>query len=193
MSPDELRDMVTGRELYNDTVAEAGLTWEDQAISTTRLRREALLGAMEDYDSTFYAADIAPETGEPVLDENGQPKKVNQTPFIKQAMDKAWASYQAQLTAAPSEEAPTFIGYLQQTPDEEQALGYAQGLRNVLVGLRTTGLQPLELDRSQAVVLEPVSPTADWQVFRDALMAGPAPAAQTPAQARNVTAPANAG
>jgi hypothetical protein len=195
MSPDELRDMVTGRELYNDTVAEAGLTWEDQPISTTRLRREALLGAMEDYDSTFYAADIAPETGEPVLDEDGQPKKVNQTPFIKQAMDKAWASYQAQLAAAPSEEAPTFIGYLQQTPDEEQALAYASGLRNVLVGLRTTGLQPLELDRSQAVVLEPVSPTADWQVVRDALMAGPAPApaAQQPAQARNVTAPANAG
>lgn len=191
MTPNELRDTVTGRELYNDTVSQAGQTWADQAISTTRLRRTALLNAMENYDGTYYAADISPETGEPVLDENGQPKKVDQAPFIKKAMDNAWNGYQAQLAAAPSEAKPTFIAYLQQAPEEEQALVYAQGLRNLLVDLRTTGLTSLELDRSQEMVLKPVSPTADWQTFRDALLAGPAEA--QPAQARSEKSPVNAG
>jgi filamentous hemagglutinin family protein len=189
MNPEELRDTVTGRELYNDSISQAGVVWSDQPIVTTRLRRAAVLDALATNDAVFYKVQTD-VNGAPVLDENGQPVMVDRHDEVKQVFADSWKSYQDELANVPAEIAgdaatqppPTFISYLENDPDQSDAYGYAVGTRDLLVSLRASGLTGQELDASHAKVLERVSPTADWHEFRNELLRSDA--AEQPVQAR---------
>ncbi|MCH6552160.1 MAG: hypothetical protein IH804_09130, partial [Planctomycetes bacterium] len=149
LRPSELADTVAGRHLYNDAPTRAAQVPEDYEIAVNRLRRDSLMKVLDLYRGLVVRETLDGQTGESVAND--------QTAHIRATLSAAWAAY-ARQTPAPS--GLGFRGYLEGTPDQAEALGFLNALRDLLGEVRIAGLSTVELQVCEQAVFVTFTPAA---------------------------------
>ena len=149
LRPSELADTVAGRHLYNDAPTRAAQVPEDYEIAVNRLRRDSLMKVLDLYRGLVVRETLDGQTGESVAND--------QTAHIRATLSAAWAAY-ARQTPTPS--GLGFRGYLEGTPDQAEALGFLNALRDLLGEVRIAGLSTVELQVCEEALFVTFTPAA---------------------------------
>ncbi|MCZ6792202.1 MAG: hypothetical protein O7J95_01160, partial [Planctomycetota bacterium] len=149
LRPSELADTVAGRHLYNDAPTRAAQVPEDYEIAVNRLRRDSLMKVLDLYRGLVVRETLDGQTGESVAND--------QTAHIRATLSAAWAAY-ARQTPAPN--GLGFRGYLEGTPDQAEALGVLNALRDLLEEVRIAGLSTVELQVCEEALFVTFAPAA---------------------------------
>ncbi|MBT8486449.1 MAG: hypothetical protein KJO43_12780, partial [Phycisphaerae bacterium] len=145
---DELLATVDGRQMYDDSEAGRAASPAGYEVATNRLRRDTIEGMIDRCEQLFLSETVDPATGELRVED--------QTPHLRAALEVAWDHY-----AGATESELTIVGfsdYLRTSADAMLANEYVQGLRQVLVELRSSGLSEREVRHCTAALLDPIAP-----------------------------------
>ena len=156
---DELVGSTEGRFLFNDAPTQAVRIPEDQQTSVGRLRRATLLDVLDRYRAIGVKETVDEATGDVTAEDR--------TPYVRATIGAAWAEYAGQ-TSAPA--GTSFRTYLEATPEQAEALGYLNEIRDMMAGVRQCGLSSTELETCQETMLTMFSPvTIERTQFMEAM------------------------
>jgi hypothetical protein len=149
---DELAGSLSGRQFANDMSDKPGAAPEDRGTAVTRLRRDSVMKSIDKHTSVFVKQ-LTDET-------TGEQTQQDQTPFIREAMSKAWKSYlDSEAQASGGQLDPSkFRAFLAAQPEQAEALAYLDGLRSLFNEMWVMGVTKLELRNALRTVLTPIVP-----------------------------------
>ncbi len=167
----QLIAFLEGVVLYNDVPGEkiaagAELQPEDFRVTRNRLAYDAVVRVLEAYYNLFFVQELD-EQGRPIRDERGQPKLKDNQPQIKRALESALENYQRS-TGAATVDPVAFRKYVENTPQEAEALRYLNGLRDLFNQIlpvtdpqstRGLGITAREAQISRTVILRALNVT----------------------------------
>jgi len=141
--PSEVVGTVAGSRLYEtlpDTLTPGA---SDRRMAVQRLRRDALLRAIEIHDKMFLSEGVADDVAQ------------RQDEYIRTVLERAYESYRER-----QDEYGDFRAYVEsQTSAFGEALVYLNGLRDYFNAVVVMGATPAELRASANGVLEPIQPS----------------------------------
>jgi filamentous hemagglutinin family protein len=134
----ELVTGLDGREIYDDVTGQPDPMTGQRPITVSRLRRESVLLALQDYEALFG------------------PDDQQQQAHAKRVLEQAWDDYEQ--GASDAIDPTTFRDFLAGRDDQADALAYMNGLTSLFDQIRIMGLTPREIRASAKQVLEPITP-----------------------------------
>ncbi|MHC4415971.1 MAG: two-partner secretion domain-containing protein [Planctomycetota bacterium] len=149
LNPAELRDGLSGRYLYNDAASLAPRPDNEREIAVNRLRRASMTQILRRSQELFAREVVDKDAGDIV--------RTDPSFSVRETLETAWHAY-SRSTGAP--EGVGFRQYLESRPELAEALGYINGLREMLAEIRISGLSPRELFISRRVILNTLTPSA---------------------------------
>jgi filamentous hemagglutinin family protein len=149
---EELSGALNGPQFANDMGNKPGSTPQERGTAVSRLRRDSVTKSMDKHTAVFVKQ-LTDET-------TGEQTPQDQTPFIRDAMAKAWKSYlDAEAQAQGGQLDPAqFRAFLATQPDQTEALAYLDGLRGLFSEMWVMGVTKLELRNALRTVLTPIVP-----------------------------------
>jgi len=153
----ELLALLVGWGLYNDYPLAGGTGPVTYATAVNRLPGPEVTALLRDYDRTFNRP-LLDEEGNPVLDENGEPRRVSRASEIQDALYQSVRRFLAANPGTTSIDPARFRSYLDTSEEETVSRQYVEQLADFLNRLEYLGLTPRELALSKNVLLAPVRP-----------------------------------
>ncbi len=141
--------LLDGAEVIVDVVP-SDADASDHEVTTSRIHSGAATVALQIYSGLYWQAAID-EEGNPLLDEEGRPILEPQTEKIRQAFAQALEAY---TDAGYTFEDPwEFRDYLESAAVTNEALAYANGLRQLFDQLRLIGITPKEMRIAKSILI----------------------------------------
>lgn len=156
---DEFLAFLVGRSIYDDFPNRpnpdpiAG----GYQVAVTRLAADRVERLLATYDS-IYNRDVVDENGQTVVDpQTGRTLREPRTEEIREALQLAVREYRRASESRDFDPAG-FRAYLEQTPEHADALGFVEGLQDLLTQLELIGLTPLEFSVARDTLLKEITP-----------------------------------
>lgn len=147
----ELLETTIGVQRYMDADPRPDMLADQREMSTFRLRRSAVLGALDEYNKVYLA------DGGVDADGNSLPPVDNKA-HVREVLASSWQAYAAQVVEGEEPSADGYRAWLEANKDvQAEALAYVTSLRELIVNVKSIGLSPAEQVASLNKVTQPVN------------------------------------